>query len=121
MLAGGVVDKRLWLLRKHRFFSCRLLVGVPASDGVLKDRQLVVVAAGDGTLKDPLLVAVAAGDGALTDGKHKNLAADAKAWNLRRGRLCGVLQCLARRAPGRQSTLEEACWCSRRGFPRGVR
>ena len=82
MLAGGVVDKRLWLLRKHCFFSCRLLVGVPAGDGMLKDRQLVVVAASDGMLKDRLLVAVAAGDAALTDGKHKNLAADAKAWHL---------------------------------------
>ena len=79
MLAGGVGDKRLWLLRKHCFFSCRLLVGAPAGDGMLKDRQLVAVTAGDGVLKDRLLVAVAAGDGMLTDGKHKNLAADAKA------------------------------------------
>ena len=82
MLAGGVVDKRLWFLRKHCFFSCRLLVGVPAGDGMLKDHQLVVVTASDGMLKDRLLVAVAAGDGMLTDGKHKNLAADAKAWHL---------------------------------------
>ena len=82
MLAGDVVDKRLWFLRKRCFFSCRLLVGVSAGDGMLKDRQLVVVASGDGMLKDRLLVAVAAGDGALTDGKHKNLAADAKAWHL---------------------------------------
>ena len=73
MLAGGVVDKRLWYLRKRCFFSCRLLVGVSAGDGMLKDRQLVVVAAGDGMLKDRLLVAVAAGDGMLTDGKHENL------------------------------------------------
>ena len=82
MLAGGVVDKRLWFLRKHYFFSCRLLLGVPAGDGMLKHRQLVVVAAGNGMLKDRLLVAVAAGDGVLTDGKHKNLGADAKAWHL---------------------------------------
>ena len=40
------------------------------------------MAAGDGMLKDRLLVAVAARDGMLTDGKHKNLAADAKACHL---------------------------------------
>ena len=49
---------------------------------MLKDRQLVVVASGDGMLKDRLLVAVDSSDGMLTDEKHKNLAADAKAWHL---------------------------------------
>ena len=87
--AGGVVDKGLWLLRKNYFFSYRLLVVVAAGDGMLKGRLLV--AARDGMLKDRLLVAVAAGDGMLKDGKDKRLAADAKAWHLRRGRLCGVL------------------------------
>ena len=82
LLAGGVVDKRLWVLRKRCFFSYRVLVGVPAGDGMLKDRQLVAVAAGSGMLKDRLLVAVAAGGGVLTDGKRKHIAADAKAWHL---------------------------------------
>ena len=39
--------------------------------------------------------AVAAGDGMLKDGKHRHLAADAKAWYLHHGSLCGVLHCLA--------------------------
>ena len=39
--------------------------------------------------------AVAAGDGVLKDGKHRHLAADAKAWHLHHGSLCGVLHCLA--------------------------
>ena len=58
--SGRVVDKSLWFLRKHCFFSYRLLVAVAAGDGELKDRLLVAVAAGDGMLKDRLLVAVAA-------------------------------------------------------------
>ena len=63
--AGGVVDNRLLSLRKHCFFSYRLLV------------------------------AVAAGGRMLKDGKHKHLAADARALHLHHGRLCGVLHCLA--------------------------
>ena len=78
-LAGGVVDKGLWL-RKHYCFSYRLLVAVAACEGMLKGRLLVAMAASDGMLNDRLLVAVAAGDGMLKDGKHKHLAADAKAW-----------------------------------------
>ena len=37
-----------------------------------------------------LLVAVAAGDGMLKDGKHRHLAADAKAWYLHHCSLRGV-------------------------------
>ena len=48
---GGVVDKGRWFLRKHCFFSYRLLAAVAAGDGMLKDRLLVAVAAGDGMFK----------------------------------------------------------------------
>ena len=37
--AGGVVDKVLWCLRKHYFFSYRVMVAVAAGAGVLEDRD----------------------------------------------------------------------------------
>ena len=49
--AGGVVDRSLLLLRKHCFFSFRLLVAVAAGDGMIKDPLLVAAAADDGVLR----------------------------------------------------------------------